>query len=230
MKILLTIAVFVFGLVFGIPAGYVINEFGLFSPKSVQAPATTVIKDMLPIGEWASLSYYYTKVVHESDQKVLLGWGVPGTTKELLYSYDGIIKLGVDANKITVEEITTDEKAENPVTDGQEPILKLRIILPPIRVLSHEIKNDSVVFYIQSGGLLNHIKMEDVFSSLSKHMPDVEQKALTTDLANQARISMGNQLKSLLERLPSVKEKNYAYEFVWNKTVSTRPRQTIPAK
>ncbi|MDR3299443.1 MAG: DUF4230 domain-containing protein, partial [Candidatus Accumulibacter sp.] len=115
MKNLFTITVFVFGLVFGIPAGYVINELGLFAHKSAQASVRTAIKEMLPIGEWACLAYYYTNVVTDVDQREIFGMGIPGTTKKFIFSYDGVIKLGVDTDGIMIEE-----GAADPVTGEQK--------------------------------------------------------------------------------------------------------------
>jgi hypothetical protein len=211
MRILLTVAVFAFGFVFGIPMGYVINEFGLFAPKPVQASVSTVIKEMLPIGEWACLAYYYTNVVSDIDQHEILSIPVPGTTKKIIFSYDGVIKLGVDTDGITVEE-----DAADPVTGEQ----KLRLIFPPIRALSHEIIDGTFKVYEQSSGIFNPIIIEDSWKKLPRHKREMAQKALT-NATKQARISMENQLKGFLERLPAVKEKNYTFEFVWNKIAST---------
>jgi hypothetical protein len=211
--------------------GVVTDKYALlaiFTPKPVQAPAATFIKEMRHIAEWASLTYYYTDVVAKSDQKEFLWMGVPGTAKKFIFRYDGVIKLGVDASKITVEEITVEEQAENPVNGEQEPRSKLRIILPPMQVLSHETKNDTVAFLDQSSGIFTSIKLEEPFNSLSENTPAVEQKALTRG-AEQARISMENQLTSFLEYMPAVKEKHYIYEFVWTEAATTPEEDATPA-
>jgi hypothetical protein len=118
-----------------------------------------------------------------------------------------------------------EEGAADPVTGEQ----KLRLISPPIRILSHEIIDDTFKVYDQSGGFFNKIKIEDSWKELPRHKHEIDQKALT-NAAKQARASMENQLKGFLERLPAVKEKNYIFEFVWNEINSTPPQVSTPAK
>jgi hypothetical protein len=225
-RLLATIAAFVLGLVLGIMADkYALFE--MFAPKPIQASATTAIKEMLPIGEYASLAYYYTNVVTDISNNEVLGWGVPFTTKKFIFSYDGVIKLGVDTDGITVEE-----EAENPVSDGQEVRLKLRLMFPPIRVLSHETIDGTFKVYDQSGGFFNSIKIEDAWDSLPRFKRQMAQKALL-DAAKQARISMETQIKGFLERLPAVQEKHYTFEFVWTEAAKkpVKPATTTtPAK
>ena len=64
--------------------------------------AHTVVKEVLPIGEYASLAYHYTSVVKDVNTRDIRGWNIPFTTKKYLFTYDGIMKLGIDGSKIVV--------------------------------------------------------------------------------------------------------------------------------
>lgn len=188
--------------------GYLLGgrQLGLPFPESIdrsQISAHTVVKEALPIGEYASLAYHYTSVVKDINSKDLNGWTIPFTTRKYLFTYDGVMKLGIDGTKVRVEEVP--DPLNNPV---------IRIILPPIQILSHEINDDSIEVFEQSQTIFNEIKIEEAFKVTADRKREMEDKVLSGGAVDDAKSSLEQQFGSLLRGIPGIKG-SYDLAFVW---------------
>jgi hypothetical protein len=188
--------------------GYLLGgrQLGLPLPESIarsQISAHTVVKEALPIGEYASLAYHYTSVVKDINSKDLNGWTIPFTTRKYLFTYDGVMKLGIDGTKVRVEEVP--DPLNNPV---------IRIILPPIQILSHEINDDSIEVFEQSQTIFNEIKIEEAFKVTADRKREMEDKVLSGGAVDDAKSSLEQQFGSLLRGIPGIKG-SYDLAFVW---------------
>jgi hypothetical protein len=175
-------------------------------PESItqsQISAHTVVKEVLPVGEYASLAYRYTSVVKDINSKDLNGWTIPFTTRKYIFTYDGIMKLGIDGTRVRVEE------APDPVNG---PLI--RVILPPIQILSHEINDDSIEVFEQSQTIFNEIKIEEAFKVTADRKREMEDKVLSGGAVDDARASLEQQFGSLLRGIPGIKG-SYDLTFVW---------------
>jgi hypothetical protein len=187
----------------------------IISEKS-DISAHTVVKEVLPIGEYACLAYHYTSVVKDVNTKDIRGWNIPFTTRKYIFTYDGIMKLGIDGNKIRVEE----EPSRAAVPKGPEtapggPDLPvIRIFLPPVQILSHEISEGSIEVFEQSQTIFNEIKIEDAFRVTADRKRELEAKVMASDVPNEARDSVEQQFGTLLKNLPGIRGA-YAIEFTW---------------
>jgi hypothetical protein len=186
--------------------GYLLKgrQLGLPVPESLtrsEISAHTVIKEALPIGEYASLAYHYTSVVKDINSKDLNGWTIPFTTRKYLFTYDGIMKLGIDGTKVRVEEVP-----------GSLNVI--RIILPPIQILSHEINDDSIEVFEQSQTIFNEIKIEEAFKVTADRKREMEEKVLSGSAVDDAKASLEQQFGSLLRGIPGIKD-SYDLVFVW---------------
>ena len=72
------------------------------------------------IGELATQAGYFTSVQKIEDSKELFGKQVPFTQSQYIYSYDGIVKAGIDFGKI---EITVDDDSHSIVIKMPEPTI-----------------------------------------------------------------------------------------------------------
>ncbi|MDR1505497.1 MAG: DUF4230 domain-containing protein [Treponema sp.] len=188
--------------------GYLLGgrQLGLPLPESVTGPqvsAHTVVKEVLPVGEYASLAYHYTSVVRDISSKDINGWNIPFTTRKYIFTYDGVMKLGIDGTRIRVEEV--------PLSAGGPEI---RVILPPVRILSHEIIDGSIEVFEQSQTIFNEIKIEDAFRVTADRKREMEDKALLGGAVDDAKASLEQQFGSLLRGIPGIKG-NYGVVFVW---------------
>jgi len=174
--------------------------------------AHTTVREVLPIGEFASLAYHYTSVVKDVNARDIKGWTIPFTTRKYLFTFDGKIKLGIDGRQIHVEELVPVESI-----DGKLPVI--RIFLPPIKILSHEVVDDSIEIFEQSQTIFNEIKIADAFNVTADRKRELEEKVMTSTVVNDAEASTVQQLSSLINSLPGIKD-NYELEFIWQKEES----------
>lgn len=182
--------------------------------NKTEISAHTVVKEVLPIGEYASLAYHYTSVVKDVNTRDIRGWTIPFTTRKYLFTYDGTMKLGMDGSLIRVEE-----KPSVPA-DGTSARPAIHIILPPIKILSHEIAEDSIEVFEQSQTIFNEIKIEDAFKVTADRKREMEEKVMAGSAVNEARVSAEQQFGALLRSLPGIRD---AYEvvFVWQDAAET---------
>ncbi|MDR0599239.1 MAG: DUF4230 domain-containing protein [Treponema sp.] len=194
--------------------------------------AHTVIKEVLPIGEYATLAYHYTSVVKDVNTKDIRGWNIPFTTRKYIFTYDGAIKLGIDGSRIQVEGAGAGEPPEaggekapgaaSPGSAGGEhpgaespagrPVI--RVIFPPIIILSHEIYEDSIEVFEQSQTIFNEIKLEEAFKVTADRKRELEEKVMAGGAVKEAQASAEQQFGLLLGNLPGIRG-IYDIAFVW---------------
>ena len=191
--------------------------------------AHTVVTEVLPIGEFATLAYHYTSVVKDINSKDIKGWTIPFTTRKYIFTYDGKIKLGIDGRLIRVEEPKPEESGEanaagtDSAANQNVPGLPvIRIILPPIKILSHEVLDDSVEIFEQSQTIFNEIKIAEAFKVTADRKREMEEKVMADSIVKDAEASTVQQLSALLNALPGIKGK-YELEFIWEKAENPAP-------
>jgi hypothetical protein len=178
--------------------------------------AHTVVKEVLPIGEYASLAYHYTSVVKDINARDIKGWTIPFTTRKYIFTYDGTMKLGIDGSKIRVEDAAADTAGAGTVAvdpAAAEPEKVLRIILPPIKILSHEVMDDSIEVFEQSQTIFNEIKLDDAFKVTADRKRELEEKVMAGTVVDEAKASLEQQFGNLLKGLPGIRD--YDLVFVW---------------
>ena len=180
--------------------------------------AHTTVMEVLPIGEYASLVYHYTSVVKDVNAKDIKGWTIPFTTRKYIFTFDGKIKLGIDGNQIHAEEVLQDsgEAFDQPL---------IRIYLPPVKILSHEVIDDSIEIFEQSQTIFNEIKIADAFNVTADRKRELEEKVMASSVVKEAEISAEQHLGTLIKSLPGIKEK-YELEFVWQKEETAPQTET----
>lgn len=167
--------------------------------------STSVVKNIIPTGEFVSLIYHYTTVADFQDEsyRQILGKTVtlPMTTKKrkLLYSFDGTIKLGIDAQDIKV------------VQKGNTIVLEM----PAIEVLSHIIDENSLKVHIDDtkGLFAKEMSFDEKFKLIENKRLEIEEKVFEDQIIKEAKDSTQQQFIIFLSQLPSIK--NYSLEFVW---------------
>jgi hypothetical protein len=192
-----------------------LNPAALITEQS-EVSAHTVLKEVLPIGEYASLAYHYTSVVKDVNSKDIKGITIPFTTRKYIFTYDGTMKLGIDGSQIRVEEpeAETGEGAPDAPLTGANGLPLIRIILPPIRILSHEIDDDSIEVFEQSQTIFNEIKIEEAFKVTADRKRELEQRVMAGSAVDEAKVSAEQQFGALLKGLPGIRD-SYDIVFVW---------------
>lgn len=131
----------------------------------------TEIRD---IGELATVEYLYTDAGKFESPAELFGKEIPlsFTTKSFIAKWDGIIKAGVEVDKVTAE-----------VKKERKEIV---VHIPKAKILSHEIDNESIETLDEKNGLFNPIKVDDVrtFDAITKDA--MEERAIENGLLEKA--------------------------------------------
>lgn len=123
------------------------------------------------IGELATQSAYCTEVEVTEASRQLFGVTIPFTQSKYIYSYDVVIKAGLDFTDVTWSQ-----------QDGT-----IRVTLPEIRVLSNEIDLDSLKVYHEDESLFRNITLEENNAALADLKARAEQDAIGNGLLEEAR-------------------------------------------
>jgi hypothetical protein len=150
------------------------------------------------IGEIATIEYLYTDAGKFENPKQLFGVNLPFTTKSFIAKWDGIIKAGVQVDKIIVE-----------INDVNKEII---VHMPKSVILSHEIKKESIETLDEKDGLFNPVKVNDVreFDKVSKEA--MEERAIENGILDKA----SKNAKEIIEKLVNndvVQEQGYTIKF-----------------
>ena len=136
----------------------------------------TIRSGMTDIGELATEEYWFTQVQtydsSKSAQIFDLTFDLPLTRNKFVYSYDGVIKAGVDFAQATVEVDNT--------------VRRVTITLPKARILSSEIDYDSFELYDEQKSIFNPLSVRDVNKSNSELLRSAEKDAIAKGVLERA--------------------------------------------
>lgn len=128
--------------------------------------------DLKAIGELATQAGYYTNVEIIEDSKKLWKITLPFTSSKYIFSYDGIIKAGIDFEEI--------EWSVNDVTK------KITVKLPEMKILSNEIDTNSLYVYDESRSIFSPLTVNDINDSLISLKAESEEKAIGNGILEEA--------------------------------------------
>jgi hypothetical protein len=209
LPILLLLAVIGGGIFFG-TRYYYEQQLGQLQEMMAQEPPTVVENpeevgqpkevfrgaeleaELRQAGRLETAEYYYTAVESYDSSKTLVGFKIPGTTSRYIYSYDGRIVAGVDAERISI--------------DVNEDTQRVDIYLPQAEILSSEIYEDSFKVYDEKNSLFNPISVEN-FNQSNKDLKEREEKkAIDSGLLTKAEENGRNMVGSFVRTLPIPEE------------------------
>lgn len=175
--------------------GAVLAAFLCGLRQASQAAEPQITGDLLAsrlrsVQELVTVSYYYTNMGRFENQVDFYGWKVPFTTKSFIVSYDGVIKAGVDLEKLQVS-----------IGGGE-----VTVTLPESRIISHEIPEDSLEVFDESDNLFNHITIEDYTAFTRDQKSAMEQRAVDGGLLDRANQEARTAVDSLLRIMPGLEE------------------------
>ena len=166
--------------------------------EKTQVSSETVEMELKNIGELATHAGYYTNVQVIKSSRQIFGVDIPLTQSQFIFSYDGVVKAGVDFADI---EIGVDE--------GRGQIV---VTLPEIKVLSNEIDLDSLEIYDESNNIFHPLNIDDINVSLIEMQEESEAKAIENGLLESARENAEALLRGMLAGFYDAQR--YAIEFV----------------
>lgn len=123
------------------------------------------------IGELATQSAYCTEVAVTQAAQELFGMRIPFTQSKYIYSYDVVIKAGLDFADIT----------------WREDHGTIYVTVPEIRVLSNEVDPDSLKVYHEEESIFRPITLEETNAALMTLKTQAESDAIANGLLDAAR-------------------------------------------
>ena len=158
MKKILGLVLIICGLglgFFGIPSVIGNNSIDDMISRVKSGDEGAVTEKLSYIAELSVLDFKYSNATSITDKLEIENFkkkiNIPFTKKQIVMTYDGDIKLGVDADKITVNINKGSGGAVDEVTVG----------LPPIKITSNNIDRDSISYPLEKNNILNNIKSDD---------------------------------------------------------------------
>jgi len=140
--------------------------------KEVVISGQTIASGMERIGELATYEYYYTHVESFNEHSEYKNFVIPYTETSFIYSYDGVIKAGIDFTKISVDK---DDKKKT-----------LTVTLPKAEILSNDIDENSFTLYDEKTSVFNPLSVSDVASSFQDMKQSEEKKAIEKGILKKA--------------------------------------------
>ncbi len=152
------------------------------------------------IGELATQAGYYTNVnTITNPNRTIIGVEIPFTSSKALYTYQGVIKAGLNFSDIKIS------------TDREKKIVSLT--MPEIRILSNEIDLDSLQIYDESNSIFNKIRIENMNQSLITMKKEAEEQAIANGILEAAKENATVLVRSLLSGFSDIE--GYEYQFIW---------------
>lgn len=194
IAIIIAIIVIAAALAFG---GGMLFSNKLGQPSEPTYSSDTIGNEIKEISEFAAMDYRYTNVGKFENQIEFYGWKVPFTNKNFIITYDGSMKLGVEADKVSVD------------VSGDT----IKITLPEVTILSHEIYENSIEVMDQSKNIFNQIQVEDYAGFANDQKKVMEKKIENGDVYEQALERTQTQIEGMLTVLPGLSDR-YDIEFI----------------
>lgn len=141
--------------------------------EEVEITSEMIAEELQAIGELATYEYLFTEVVSSSNTKTINGkFNSPFTTTSYVFSYDGVIKAGIDFTEIVVEK--------------NDNAKRITVYLPNAEILSCDLDMDSFKIYDEKTSVFNKLTLSDVNASLVELEDSATEKALSRDILKKA--------------------------------------------
>lgn len=162
--------IFIFLILIALASTFFAGKKAMKSEIKPDITSTLIFNKLISVRELTSLKYYYTNMGQFENQNTFYGYKVPFTSKKFIVSYDGVIHAGVDLEKM---EVKVKDKS-------------IEIKIPPAKILSHEIYEDSLKVFDERETIFNRIDIEDYNNFSKDQKKEVEDKAIKRGLLKEA--------------------------------------------
>lgn len=159
----------------------------------------TVNLRMEDIGELSTQAAYFTNVQVISNSRELFGVTIPFTQSKYVYSYDGVIKAGIDFTKLAYT-IDSNEKT-------------ITVYLPEAYITGVSVDEDSLVIYDESKNIFTPLKLNDIQSSRKQMEVEAIDQATANGLLIEATDNAKILIKAFLLSNPDLSD----HKIMWEK-------------
>jgi hypothetical protein len=154
--------------------GYIIYSEILDEKQEPEVITNDIEGKLNDIGELATAEYgYIISQTAEKPSKEVIGFKIPFTSSKVIYSYEGLIKAGIDfqAIKITVSETKKE----------------IIIELPEVEILSKEVFFESLIVYDEKHSPFNKFTFKDMNLSLVDLQTTATEAAIENGILERAK-------------------------------------------
>lgn len=172
--------------------------FVVFNTTRTETKSRMVDFNLKDIGELATQAGYFTNVQVISSSRELFGITVPFTQSNYVYSYDGVVKAGVNFELV---DVSVDE--ENSI---------ITVKMPEVEILSLEVYEDSLEVYDESKNIFTPLSISSFNQSLTDLKEEVRQRAVDNGLLESAKTNAETLIKGFIAGMLDIK--TYTFEFL----------------
>ena len=155
---------------------------GLYFGKSLSSESRITKLGFEDMGELATQAAYCTMVEDTEAARDLFGVEIPFTQSRLIYSYDVIVRAGLDFEQIA--------------WSVDEPNKVIEVKLPEIKVLNSELDTESFKLYLEDESIFRRISMEENNDSMIEMDENARRQAVGNGLLDEARANAEAILRS----------------------------------
>ncbi len=159
---------------------------------------TKVEEVLKPASELITTKYHYKDSDSYENYKELFGYKIPFTTDKVVFTYDGVISVGVDLAEVEYE-INNDDKT-------------ITIELPEIKILANELDESSFKFPFISDSVFNATEMDDYVELIGRLKE--ERAADLMENTGFLRTALDN-TKYVIEKFLTASDATKKYEVVF---------------
>lgn len=169
----------------------------LIQTRKNQVESRNIAFGLKDMGELVTQAGYFTNVQSSTSTRQLFGMDIPFTTSKYIYSYDGVVKAGLDFAGIEVQ-----------VDDANRTVT---VLLPEIEILDVNIDNDSLKIYDESQSIFTPLHISDVNEAQIELKEQVRQTAIDNGIFEEAEKNARTIIGGFLSGTMDLK--NYTIQF-----------------
>lgn len=151
------------------------------------------------IGELATQAAYTTIVEDTDVSRELFGVSIPFTQSKLIYSYDVVVKAGLDFDQV---KWTVNES-------------EIRVSMPEIRILGSELQFDSFKTYYEKESIFRPVKIDENNQAIQEMVKKAETTAVENGLLENARENAEMMIKGFIYQ--NFDSQEYQISFTYEK-------------
>lgn len=180
---------------------FITNQDQKISKENYLLAISTVEKSIKLSNDLITSKYVYKDANTYENYKQFFGKRVPFTTDKVVFTYKGVVSVGIDISKVKYN------------LDNDN--MTITIVIPNIEIKSNEIDNSSFEYPFESNSIFNATFMSDFTELLAtlKHEKEVEVLS-DEDFMKQAKMNTEIVLESFLTSADATK--NYRVIFKWH--------------
>jgi len=184
MKKILALIMIICGLgvgFFGIPSILGDATWNDLTSKVKDGDVGEVTEKLSYIAELSVLEFKYSNATSLTDSAEIKQFKkevkIPFTKKQIVMTYDGTIKIGVDTEKITVDIKKGSGGSVEEVTVG----------LPPLKITSNDIDRESIDYPLEKNNIFNGITSDDYAAMEEKGKAKMEEAVAENGAMDRAK-------------------------------------------